>query len=191
MKHLTKILAAFALLTLVGCTSGKNKSGESADDSAAGSAQTEQEEAGAVNSDEAVDVVEKSAETEPSDEGAAADADTNAAAIDSPLVGEEWTVEKVDTNAVTDDAHITVMFGADGNFGGSAACNRMIGTYSLDGETLTITINGLTKRMCPPPVMNQETTVVELLNNVSGFDIAEDGVLTLKTDDGKTVTARR
>ena len=68
----------------------------------------------------------------------------------------------------------------------------MMGTYekSDDGK-LSLKLGGTTKMMCPEELMKQDKSLMDIFEKVSGYSIDDAGVLTLTTDDGKTVTARR
>ncbi|MCC6377608.1 MAG: META domain-containing protein, partial [Burkholderiales bacterium] len=42
-----------------------------------------------------------------------------------------------------------------------------------------------------PALMAQEQLFLDVLQNVRRFDVRSDGALLLRTDDGRTITARR
>jgi len=107
------------------------------------------------------------------------------------LQGAEWTVDEIDSKALVNDSKITLNFGSDGALSGSSSCNRLVATYTLTGEGLSISQGAGTMMACEPPVMEQESAFLGLLSAVSGFGVADDGALLLKTADGKTIRARR
>lgn len=49
---------------------------------------------------------------------------------------------------------------------------------------------GSTKMLCEPAVMDQEQVVLSLLETAGGFALDEQGQLTLRSGDGRTLTAR-
>ena len=109
----------------------------------------------------------------------------------SPLSGDEWVVEDIDGAGVIDDSHASLQFLGEGRLAGSGGCNRLIGSYTLDGDTLSITPAGSTMMACAPALMNQERTLLDLLPRISSYAIDKTGSLVLSTSSGKTITARR
>jgi heat shock protein HslJ len=59
-----------------------------------------------------------------------------------------------------------IQFGSDGRVSGSTGCNRFSGTYSQDGDALTIGTLATTRRACLPEVMRREQQFLTLLGNV-------------------------
>ena len=109
----------------------------------------------------------------------------------SSLSGEEWVIEDIGGAGVIDDSHASLQFLAEGRLAGSGGCNRLIGSYTLDGDTLSITPAGSTMMACAPALMNQEHTLLDLLPRVSSYAIDKTGSLVLSTGSGKSITARR
>ena len=107
------------------------------------------------------------------------------------LQGPEWVVEDIAGKGIVDGSRATLNFGADGRLAGRGSCNNYFAKYTLTGEGLTISQAGATMMACAPAVMNQEGLFLEILRNVRRFDLGADGALVLRTDDGRTITARR
>ena len=107
------------------------------------------------------------------------------------LVGPEWVVEDIAGLGVIDNSHATLVFLAGGRLAGSGSCNRLIGSYTLKGHALTVEPAGITMMACPPALMNQERTLLDLLPRINSYEIDGTGTLVLKTIEGKTITARR
>ena len=63
--------------------------------------------------------------------------------------------------------------------------------YTLTGEGLTVAKAGGTMMACDAGVMQQESLFLDVLRNVRGFDLREDGALVLRAGDGRTIIARR
>ncbi|MDO5756519.1 MAG: serine hydrolase [Rhodobacterales bacterium] len=110
---------------------------------------------------------------------------------DLPLVGREWRIEDVDGMGVIDYSNPTLDFMADGTLAGSATCNRLIGSYSVNGDALRIEPAGTTMMACPEALMLQEQRVLDLLQRIDRFVIDETGALILIASDGRTIAARR
>lgn len=61
----------------------------------------------------------------------------------------------------------------NGNLGASAGCNQLFGTYTVDGNKLTVTQMGGTEMACEEPLMAQEAWLSTFLS--SGLTFALDG----------------
>lgn len=72
-----------------------------------------------------------------------------------------------------------------GRLSASAGCNRLLGSYKLDGQALGIDPRmAATMMACPEPIMAQERTVGTLLERVAGYRI-EGEMLELQDKDGQ------
>ena len=82
--------------------------------------------------------------------------------------------------------NVTAVFGMDGQVTGSAGCNNYFGTYSTEGETISVGPLGLTMMYCESPegVMDQESGYLAALENVSSYQISGNNLI-LHTEDGK------
>ncbi|MFZ3483227.1 META domain-containing protein [Sphingomonas sp. 3-13AW] len=119
--------------------------------------------------------------------GCATTARTDSAA----LVGSEWRITQIGGAAVAPESRAAISFDADGRFSGNAGCNRMIGTYRADGPALSLSNAGLTKMLCAPAEMKQESDLVELLGDVDSYRIDPAGTLVLTTRSGTRIVASR
>lgn len=117
-----------------------------------------------------------------------------AAPVDTPsqesrlelLLG-EWQIEDVNGAGIIDSSHITITFNEEGRVYGSASCNRYSSQYELNGDSLTFSHSLATKMACPEALMNQEQKFLETFNEISQFEINENGTLILKSNNGKTL----
>jgi heat shock protein HslJ len=77
----------------------------------------------------------------------------------------------------------TVEFLEDGKLSIQADCNRAMGTYKVDGSSLTMEVAGMTKAACPPGSLSDQ--FLGYLNNVVSH-VFKDGdlYLALKFDSG-------
>lgn len=107
------------------------------------------------------------------------------------LQGREWVVEDINGKGVIDRSRATLNFGADGRVSGRSSCNNYTAQYTLTGEGLTVSKAAGTMMACEPPLMQQESLFLDVLQNVRRFDLGPDGALILQTDDRRTITARR
>ncbi|MGX7951752.1 META domain-containing protein [Tsuneonella sp. HG249] len=109
----------------------------------------------------------------------------------SPLTGGEWRVVQVGGAGVVANSRAALAFGPDGRLSGNASCNRLTGSYTRDGARLTIGQTALTRMACPPAEMRQEARVVEVLEDVTHYEIDPTGALMLRTPAGVGLVARR
>lgn len=80
------------------------------------------------------------------------------------------------------DTNPTITFGDDGTISGSSGCNTYSGTYSLAGESITITTLAVTQRECiePEGIIEQESSILEYLENTTIWQL-QGNQLTLRT----------
>jgi heat shock protein HslJ len=91
--------------------------------------------------------------------------------------------------SVVVDTKLTALFGPDGSVSGSAGCNTFTGTYTVDGDKLTIGPLASTRKFCSPQeVMDQEAGYLAALSSSVSFQ--NDGVnLTLLNAEGQRSVA--
>ena len=107
------------------------------------------------------------------------------------LLAGDWTVTAIDGQAPVADSEPSLSFGEDAQVSGNASCNRFFGGYTLTGEGLSFGEMGTSMMMCGDPVMAQERAMLEILEGTIGFSVADNGLLTLSTADGRTIAAGR
>jgi heat shock protein HslJ len=76
-------------------------------------------------------------------------------------------------------AEVSLAFSQDGA-AGSTGCNTFRGGYTLDGSSLVFDPLATTKMACEPPLMDQESAILEALGGVTSWEIGADGALTLR-----------
>ena len=97
------------------------------------------------------------------------------------IKGTSWTVSTIGGKAVVAGAEPTVSFGSDGTISGSTGCNTYSGTYTVDGDKLTVSALAMTKKACADPAVNvQEAAVTAALSGATNWSIGSDGNLTIK-----------
>lgn len=104
------------------------------------------------------------------------------------LIGIVWQWQQTqmndDTNTAPDDpAKYTLTFLPDGNFQVQADCNRGRGSYTVDGNQVTIGPGALTRKACPPGTL--DTIFLKHLNEAAAYRLAQGNlVLELKQHTG-------
>ena len=106
------------------------------------------------------------------------------------LLQREWLITAIDGKPVAAGSSPSVAFEEGGEINGNASCNRFFGGYSLTGEGLSAGPLASTKKMCEDALMAQERAVKAILKSLTGFGVADDGLLTLRGKDGRTITAK-
>lgn len=105
------------------------------------------------------------------------------------LVGTPWDVVnynngKQATVGLEADSTITLAFGADGNVSGNATCNTYNGTYTADGDAVTVGPLATTRMACASDKLNaQEAQYLAALQNSATYDIT-NGMLTIRDAGG-------
>ncbi|ARE83262.1 META domain protein [Roseovarius mucosus] len=109
------------------------------------------------------------------------------------LTGPSWQVTVLGETPLIEPERLTLNFITPGRVAGSSGCNRLVGGYTLTGEGLQFGAMGSTMMACPEPLMEQERRMLDALEQVTRFDIAEDGALRLigGATDGVLIEARR
>lgn len=101
-----------------------------------------------------------------------------------------WRLVELDGQRVGGDGDERVpqlTFQTDGRVAGLGGCNRLAGTYRVDGDRLTLGPLAATRMACPD-AMDVEPAFVAALGRVRGWTIA-DGRLRLLAADGSTLAA--
>jgi heat shock protein HslJ len=97
------------------------------------------------------------------------------------IKGTAWTVSTIGGQATVPGAQPTIAFGSDGTISGSTGCNTYSGTYTVDGDRLTVSQLAMTRKACADPAVNtQEGAVTAGLTGATSWSIGSDGNLTIK-----------
>jgi heat shock protein HslJ len=110
-----------------------------------------------------------------------------------PLTGPVWkwtTTQMNDGSSKTpgDPNRYLIEFLADGHVAVQADCNRVVGTYAVNGNRLAVTLGPSTLAACPPGSLGDE--FVRQLGNIrSYFFKGENLILEIKMDSGSMIFA--
>lgn len=90
----------------------------------------------------------------------------------STLLGRKWVFETVagDTVKVPEGVERPYLRLADGVVDGSGGCNRLIGTYRLDGQGLSFPGLGSTKMYCESTHATEDA-IMSALGKVDGYRV--------------------
>jgi heat shock protein HslJ len=105
------------------------------------------------------------------------------------LVGTPWNVVnyndgKTATVGLAADSTITLEFTAEGTVTGNATCNTYNGSFTTDGDSLTVGPLATTRMACASDELNaQEALYLAALQNSATYDIS-NGTLTIRDAGG-------
>lgn len=108
-----------------------------------------------------------------------AEASASPSASSATLHGTAWNLAEMGGTA--DFARIipTIEFGADGTVSGFAGCNTFNGTFTTEGQTLTMSPLAATKIGCQRPASAVEAEYLNALSGVTSWEIDAGGQLAL------------
>ena len=101
--------------------------------------------------------------------------DPAAKATADPLAGTSWQLLHIRKTAIPEDITITASF-ADGQVSGQSACNRYFSSYAVDGDRLSVSPAGTTKKMCAKEVMGWEDEFLRFLESAHHYRFHEGGL---------------
>ncbi|MBV8282015.1 MAG: META domain-containing protein [Candidatus Eremiobacteraeota bacterium] len=108
------------------------------------------------------------------------------------LAGTHWTLTRLNGEAVTADpekkAPYIELDDASKRLSGSGGCNRLLGSYEVDGSTLHFKQVASTMMACPGDAMTHEQAFIRALESVTSYRIR--GSTLLLRDKDKTEVAR-
>lgn len=85
------------------------------------------------------------------------------------LISGTWRAISIEGRGVLDKVRSEITIAADGKISGSAACNRLFGTFKLEGSSISFPPIGSTRMACERPVMRQETEFLRALMATRSF----------------------
>jgi heat shock protein HslJ len=86
-----------------------------------------------------------------------------------PLAGMVWLVDEIDGQPVAGAVASTIAFDGRAQAVGSTGCNRYVAPLHIAGSTLRLGDIAMTRRACPPAVMDQERRFVVALGAIRTF----------------------
>jgi len=95
------------------------------------------------------------------------------------LTADPWRITALGEADLVDPERLSLNFLEPDRVAGSSGCNRVVGSFNLTGEGLQFGAMGSTMMACEEPLMRQERRMLDALEQVTRFDITEDGRLLL------------
>jgi heat shock protein HslJ/uncharacterized lipoprotein YbaY/membrane-bound inhibitor of C-type lysozyme len=108
------------------------------------------------------------------------------------LTEDLWRITAIGDADLVEPERLSLNFLPPDRVAGSSGCNRIIGSFNLTGESLQFGTMGSTMMACEDPLMAQERRMLDALEQVTRFDITDDGTLILMggPDDAILLEAR-
>ena len=94
--------------------------------------------------------------------------------VEAQDISGSWLVEWIAERPVVDYSPASLTFGEEGRLSGNASCNRIMATYTVDGDRLTIGPAHATRMLCPPALMEQEQRFLAALEEVARAEIRNE-----------------
>jgi heat shock protein HslJ len=112
---------------------------------------------------------------------------------DSRLRGSSWVLARLHADGknlnLIPTAPVTLQFQqGDATYLGSSGCNYYSGAYIVSGDRLTFKFKGVTQAACVGPIMSQEVTYLNTMQQVRIYDLSRH-ILTLKDVNGNVILA--
>lgn len=95
------------------------------------------------------------------------------------LTAHLWRITALGDADLVDPERLSLNFLEPDRVAGSSGCNRIVGSFNLTGEGLQFGAMGSTMMACEEPLMSQERRMLDALEQVTRFDVTEDGTLVL------------
>lgn len=104
-----------------------------------------------------------------------------------PLIETEWYLRENNTVPTIEGTSITLSFDENGQMGGSSGCNFYEGSYTTDGNTLQFDSIRRTVAACLDNILQQETSYLAAMSQVTGYRRIGPDRLVLGLVDGGTL----
>lgn len=116
----------------------------------------------------------------------------NSQQASTELIGPVWFIVDIDGQNVLENSPASVEFLAARKMNGNTSCNNFLGFFGGGGEDgrLELDIGATKTSPCSEPLKKQEKSFLGMLYEIRSYTI-NGNTLYMKTDDGKTMTARR
>ena len=111
-------------------------------------------------------------------------------ALAPELTEQAWQVQKINAGNPVAGSSPTLTFSVDGRLYGHTGCNRYSGSYQLTHLGLTVGPLASTRMGCAEILMEQEMTLLQILQEANQLTVNKDGWLELQTDAGAGLRAQ-
>ena len=110
-----------------------------------------------------------------------------AAPPQNPLANTNWKLHGMNMNEVPlPRSSITIRFGADGSLSGNSGCNDYSGSYTVNGDALSVGPLAGTGALCDDEIDMQEQRYLAILQSAATFEMSRN-LLIIKDATGQEV----
>jgi heat shock protein HslJ len=103
---------------------------------------------------------------------------TEAAPPQNPLANTNWKLHGMNMNEVPlPHSNITISFGADGSLSGNSGCNDYGGSYTVNGDALSVGPLMGTGRLCGDERDMQEQRYLAILQSAATFEMSRNQLI--------------
>jgi heat shock protein HslJ len=102
-----------------------------------------------------------------------------------------WSAQEMAGAPLVADSRITLSLYGDGKAVGRAGCNNYSGTYKRTGDVISFGPVISTKMACPPEIMTQEQSYLDILSASPRYERRPDGALVLTAEGGAQIVFAR
>jgi heat shock protein HslJ len=104
------------------------------------------------------------------------------------LIGPVWVATSMNGHNLVPTTTISAEFNAEDSVSGSTGCNTYSTSYTVDGNNITFGDEmAVTRAFCAEPVNEQESEYLLMLNEADRFEINDDELTLLDSDDNSLV----
>ncbi len=110
-----------------------------------------------------------------------------AAPPQNPLANTNWKLHGMNMNEVPlPRSSITIRFGADGSLSGNSGCNDYSGSYTVNGDALSVGPLAVTGALCDDEIDMQEQRYLAILQSAATFEMSRN-LLIIRDATGQEV----
>ena len=107
------------------------------------------------------------------------------------LNGTRWSLENLQGQAVIPGVQVTLNFEKD-TFNGSDGCNQYNGSYTVDGEKISVAENiAATMMACEEPIMAQSSTYIAALRQAAVYKVTDQQLILLDANSKTLATFKQ
>lgn len=110
---------------------------------------------------------------------------------DSSRLQNQWIITSINNTPVIGDNKATITFAEDNKVNGNASCNNFFGSYTQDDNKISFGPTASTKMLCMNAANEQETSFLQVLGNVSHYEIDDNKLILSGKNSSNLITAIR
>ena len=113
---------------------------------------------------------------------ASCDSFTGKNATEDDLMGSTWVLTNIGTLSAQKGVEVTLVFDSEDSLSGYTGCNSYESSYSLNGESFTVSGIVSSDDSCAESIMDQEANFILTLEGAESIQIFGDNLVIKSTD---------